>query len=88
MQLDDSHMARLENFFAEVFGASGIDEGISKLTDFIRAIGLPLKMEIDEVDFDSMVNDTLLGGNFIGGGFVALGAEEIRKLLETVITVA
>ena len=88
MQLDDSHMARLENFFAEVFGASGIDEGISKLTDFIRAIGLPLKMEIDEVDFDSMVNDTLLGGNYIGGGFAALGSEEVRKLLETVITVA
>ena len=81
-------MARLENFFAEVFGASGIDEGISKITEFINAIGLPLKAEIDGVDIDSMVNDTLLGGNYIGGGFAALGSEEVRKLLETVITVA
>ena len=88
MQLDYEHRQRLEKFFAGVFGAADVEQGISKLTEFIKSIGLPDKMELDSVDIDAMVEDTMGGAEFIGGGFAALGASDVRKILENVTVVA
>lgn len=88
MQLDFEHRQRLEKFFGGVFDAADAEQGISKLTEFIKSIGLPDKMELDSVDMDAMVEDTMGGAEFIGGGFAALGASDVRTILENVTVVA
>lgn len=88
MQLSDAQMNRMADFFAGVFGTPDVNEGISKLTEFIKSIGLPEKMEIESVNMEEMVEDTMCGADVIGGGFVDLSREDVRAILEEITVVA
>lgn len=76
---------RFRRFYEMVFDTSDIQEGETRLEDFVTRIGLPLKPENSGLTPEELAEETLKGNDHIGAGFCPMGREDVEAVYRSLL---